>query len=161
MAEELFEVLRPHMEGHARLHLAGHSLGGSLATLVALAAHLKLGGTRPASGSGGVASSSGLGGLGGSSSGSGGGGGNLGSSGRGGGQEPALRVGVTTFGSPPVVALSEGAEEDGRSILQALRLPPGCVRNYVLQARQGRAAQRGGGCCRGKGKRGEGSRLSY
>lgn len=51
MAEELYGVLHPHMEGHSRLHLAGHSLGGSLATMVALTAHLRLGGSNSSSSS--------------------------------------------------------------------------------------------------------------
>ncbi|KAL4439045.1 hypothetical protein ABPG77_006982 [Micractinium sp. CCAP 211/92] len=135
MAEELFEVLRPHMEGVPRLHLAGHSLGGSLATLVALTAHLKLGGS--CLGGDGGASSAG----GGSSTSSGG----TSSGALSAGHQPQqqrqqqqqqrqrLQVEVTTFGSPPVLALARGAEEDGRSILQALRLPLDSVRNYVLQ----------------------------
>lgn len=132
MAEELFEVLRPHMEGAPRLHLAGHSLGGSLATLVALTAHLKLGGSSLGAG-GGSSSSHGAGGSSDSAA----------SSLRGGGstsgalpvkqqhgqqlreqqqeqqRRQRLQVEVTTFGSPPVLALAHGAEEDGRSILQA------------------------------------------
>lgn len=122
MAAELFEVLRPHMEGVPRLHLAGHSLGGSLATLVGLTAHLKLGGSCLGGGGGGAAS-----GRGSSTS----------SSGTSSDAEPVehpprqqhqqqqrqqrqrLQVEVTTFGSPPVLALAHGAEEDGRSILQA------------------------------------------
>ncbi|KAL4452698.1 hypothetical protein ABPG75_008360 [Micractinium tetrahymenae] len=152
MAEELFGVLRPHMEGVPRLHLAGHSLGGSLATLVALTAHLKLGASSLGASSGGSDSSSTSSssdgahpsGLAGSSS--------PGSAGFGSGAVPSrqqqqqrqqaqhaqqqrqrLQVEVTTFGSPPVLALAHGAEEDGRSILQALRLPLGAVKNYVLQ----------------------------
>lgn len=112
MAEELFEVLRPHMEGQSQLHLAGHSLGGSLATLVALTAHLRLGGSGSSSGSGTAANSQQQ-------------------------QQPlgggGLQVQCTTFGSPPVLALAAGAGEDGGSMLQALRMPPGSVRNYVLQ----------------------------
>jgi pimeloyl-ACP methyl ester carboxylesterase len=114
MAEELFEVLRPHMEGQSQLHLAGHSLGGSLATLVALTAHLRLGGSSSSNSSTAAASHHqqqqqlGAGGL---------------------------QVQCTTFGSPPVLALAAGAGEDGGSMLQALRMAPGSVRNYVLQVK--------------------------
>lgn len=133
MADELFAVLRPHMEGQTRVHLAGHSLGGSLATLVALTAQLKLGGcsvpsTSSSSSSGSTGSGSGSNGTGSSGAGSGGGGGGDGRQGR-----QCLQVQCTTFGSPPVLALAQGAAEDGRSILQALKLPLSSVRNYVLQ----------------------------
>lgn len=125
MAVELFAALRPHLEG-PHLHLAGHSLGGSLATLVGLMAHLKgLGSSSSSADSGGGSSSSSSGGGGGSS---------------GGAQQQLqqqqgarLRVQCTTFGSPPVLALAAQQDEDGRAILQALRLPLGTVRNYVLQ----------------------------
>ncbi|KAI3436571.1 hypothetical protein D9Q98_005987 [Chlorella vulgaris] len=124
MAEELYSVLRPHMEGQGQLHLAGHSLGGSLATLVALTAHLRLGGSTSASAA------------------------SLNDrqqqqqqqlSPQGQQQQQQqqqrrrLQVTCTTFGSPPVLAMSQGEGEDGRSILQAARMPPGAVRNYVLQ----------------------------
>lgn len=123
MAGELFEELRPHMEGVPRLHLAGHSLGGSLATLVALTAHLKLGGSSLKAGKGGGSSAGGD-----DSDASGSGPSSSGGS-RGDAQQQRqrqrqpgrrhLQVEVTTFGSPPVLALAHGAEEDGRSILQA------------------------------------------
>ena len=149
MAEELFEVLRPHLEG-PHLHVAGHSLGGSLATLVGLTAHLRGVGAGPAASAGGSGSSSNGGsssrasGSSGassssSSSSSGGGGGSGGSSSSAAQQRPQQpgqpRVQVTTFGSPPVLALASAADEDGRAILRALRLPLGTVRNYVLQVR--------------------------
>jgi hypothetical protein len=125
-------VLRPHLEGGGRLHVAGHSLGGSLATLVAIAAHLRLGGgggsreedvaaaTAAAAGQrikSSVTGSGGSGKVGGGTA----------------GQRGRLAVQCTTFGSPPVLALARAPGEDGRSILAALRLPLGAVRNYVLQ----------------------------
>jgi len=138
MADELFEVLRPHIEGHSQVHLAGHSLGGSLATLLAVTAHLKLGsissnsangskGSSGAHGSSGANGSNGsVGSNGSSSNGSRNGGSSNGSSsGRpaaaaqaAAASQQRLQVRVTTFGSPPVLALSKGAEEDGRAILQ-------------------------------------------
>jgi pimeloyl-ACP methyl ester carboxylesterase len=139
MAEELYSVLRPHMEGQGQLHLAGHSLGGSLATLVALTAHLRLGGSTSASAA------------------------SLNDrqqqqqqqlSPQGQQQQQQqqqrrrLQVTCTTFGSPPVLAMSQGEGEDGRSILQAARMPPGAVRNYVLQVRMS-AAKTGVVSCTG------------
>lgn len=178
MATELFDVLRPHMEAARHVELAGHSLGGSLATLLALTAHLRIGG---GGGSGDSASSSSVssssdgrgsvgrpeGGFASSSSGSSGASRPL--------QRGRLSVHCTTFGSPPVLALANQPDEDGQSILraswvdgsckqadpvacktrvpqllpvpwldvlsahpchavQALQLPAGTFRNYVLQA---------------------------
>lgn len=102
MAEQLFEDLRPHLEGAPNVHLAGHSLGGSLATLLAVTTHLRLHG-------GGSGSGGSVGGGNGASSSSG-------SGGAGKGVQP--RVQVTTFGSPPVLALAGPGGEDGRALLQ-------------------------------------------
>ena len=44
---------------------------------------------------------------------------------------PGSRLGCATFGSPPVLSLSQGAE-GGSAILAALGMAPGAVRNYVL-----------------------------
>ena len=44
MAAELFEVLRPHLEAYPHVHVAGHSLGGALSSMLALTAHLKTAG---------------------------------------------------------------------------------------------------------------------
>ena len=110
-------MLRPHMEGQSHLHLAGHSLGGSLATLVALTAHLRLGGSGSSADAASQQQPLGMGGL---------------------------QVQCTTFGSPPVLALAAGAGEDGGSMLQALRMPPSSVRNYVLQVLRGSCL--GGSC---------------
>lgn len=138
MADELFGELRPHIEGQAHLHLAGHSLGGSLATLMALTAHLRLGGGGGGSSSEQSDASSSSGTSGSDSS-------RSNSTAPPAATAPAeqappgggLRVQCTTFGSPPVLALESQDDEDGRSILRALRLPPGSVRNYVLQVNLG------------------------
>jgi hypothetical protein len=143
MAAELFDVLHPHIEAARHVELAGHSLGGSLATLLALTAHLRINGGM---GVGDSSSGSSSGGGGSSSSHESSGGGrrttsftsssSSGSGGSDGSSRPLQRrlsLHCTTFGSPPVLALASQPDEDGRSILKALQLPTGTFRNYVLQ----------------------------
>ena len=119
MAAELYDVLQPHMEGARHVELAGHSLGGSLATLLALTAHLRLNGGLGASA--GSSSSGGGGGSGGPAGGFASSSSSSSSISSSGGSTPLSRnlsVHCTTFGSPPVLALANQPDEDGRSILK-------------------------------------------